>query len=133
MKNQVILIGTVCADPVLRNTTSGATLCNFKLMTYERWIDAKGTQQEHKEYHQMVAWGKLASYCSERLKSGDVVSADGKNATRKWTKDGIDHYTTEVIAREVVIISLAARRMSTNQQHDGPPAAIDPAMDDVPF
>ena len=58
--NKVILIGNLAADPELRSTTTGKSVCNFRIATNRIWKDASGQQQKETEFHTIVAWGKLA-------------------------------------------------------------------------
>ncbi len=73
MINKVILIGNLGADPEIRYTQSGIPVANFRIATTERWKGQDGQQQENTEWHQIVAWRRLAEICSEFLSKGSKV------------------------------------------------------------
>ena len=98
MINKAILIGNLGADPELRYTQSGTPVASFRIATTERWKDKDGNQQEQTEWHNIVAWSRLAEICGEYLNKGSRVYIEGKLQTRKWQdKSGQDRYTTEVV------------------------------------
>ncbi len=106
MINKVILIGNLGKDPEIRYTQSGAAVVNFSIATTERWKGQDGQQQESTEWHNIVAWKRLAEICSEFLSKGSKVYIEGKLQTRKWQdKDGNDRYTTEIVARDMQMLT----------------------------
>ncbi len=106
MINKVILIGNLGKDPEIRYTQSGAAVVNFSIATTERWKGQDGQQQEQTEWHNIVAWKRLAEICSEFLSKGSKVYIEGKLQTRKWQdKDGNDKYTTEIVARDMQMLT----------------------------
>jgi len=106
MINKVILIGNLGKDPEIRYTQSGAAVVNFSIATTERWKGQDGQQQEQTEWHNIVAWKRLAEICSEFLSKGSKVYIEGKLQTRKWQdKDGNDRYTTEIVARDMQMLT----------------------------
>ena len=106
MINKVILIGNLGKDPEIRYTQSGAAVVNFSIATTERWKGQDGQQQEQTEWHNIVAWKRLAEICSEYLNKGSKVYIEGKLQTRKWQdKDGNDRYTTEIVARDMQMLT----------------------------
>ena len=106
MINKVILIGNLGKDPEIRYTQSGAAVVNFSIATTERWKGQDGQQQENTEWHNIVAWKRLAEICSEYLHKGSKVYIEGKLQTRKWQdKDGNDRYTTEIVARDMQMLT----------------------------
>ena len=106
MVNKVILIGNLGKDPEIRYTQSGAAVVNFSIATTERWKGQDGQQQEQTEWHNIVAWKRLAEICSEFLSKGSKVYIEGKLQTRKWQdKDGNDRYTTEIVARDMQMLT----------------------------
>lgn len=103
--NKVILIGNLGADPELRYTGSGTAVCNLRLATSESYKDRDGNQVENTEWHQVVAWARLAEICGEYLKKGSKVYIEGSLQTRQWEdKDGNTRYTTEIKAREMQML-----------------------------
>lgn len=106
MINKAILIGNLGADPEIRYTQSGTPVTTFNVATTERWKDKSGEQQEHTEWHRIVTWQRLAEICSEYLSKGTKVYIEGRIQTRKWQdQNGNDRYTTEIVAREMKILS----------------------------
>ena len=106
MINKVILIWNLGKDPEIRYTQSGAAVVNFSIATTERWKGQDGQQQESTEWHNIVAWKRLAEICSEFLSKGSKVYIEGKLQTRKWQdKDGNDRYTTEIVARDMQMLT----------------------------
>jgi len=106
MINKAILIGNLGADPEIRYTQSGTQVATFKVATTERWKGQDGQMQEATEWHKIVAWGRLAEICGEYLNKGSRVYIEGRIQTKKWQdKDGNDRYTTEIVAREMKMLS----------------------------
>ena len=104
--NKVILIGNLGQDPELRYTGSGTAVCNMRLATNESYKDADGQIVEKTEWHNVVAWSRLAEICGEYLKKGSQVYFEGSLQTRSWEdRDGNTRYTTEVKAREMMMLS----------------------------
>lgn len=120
MINKAILIGNLGRDPEQRFTQAGKPVTSFSVATTEKWKDKDGQQQEQTEWHNIVAWDRLAEVCNEYLTKGSRVYIEGKLQTRKWQdKEGSDRYTTEIIAREM--------KMLTPRSEQGPRSA--PGMD----
>ncbi len=95
--NKVILIGNLSRDPVIRSTSSGATVCTFGIATNTAWKDDKGELQERTEFHNIVSWNKLAEICAQILAVGMLVYVEGEIRTRSWDDEkGVRHYRTEV-------------------------------------
>ncbi|MBK1694482.1 single-stranded DNA-binding protein [Chromatium weissei] len=96
--NKVILIGNLGADPDVRYMPSGDPVANVSLATKETWKDRNtGEKQERTEWHRVVFFGKIADIVKQYLRKGSQIYIEGKLRTRKWQKDGIDHYTTEIV------------------------------------
>ncbi|WP_079420478.1 single-stranded DNA-binding protein [Thiomonas intermedia] len=104
--NKVILVGNLGRDPETRFAPSGAAICNITIATSRNWKDkASGEKREETEWHRVVFYDKLAEIAGEYLKKGRPVYVEGRLKTRKWTdKDGIEKYTTEIIAEEMQLL-----------------------------
>ena len=103
--NKVILIGNLGQDPEMRYTGNGTPVCNMRLATTERYKDANGEMVERTEWHSIVAWARLAEICGEYLRKGSKVYFEGQLQTRSWEdRDGNTRYTTEVRAREMMML-----------------------------
>lgn len=97
--NKVMLIGSLGRDPEIRYMPNGDAACNLSVATSESWKDKSGEKQERTEWHRISMFGKLAEIAGQYLAKGSSVYLEGKLQTRKWTdKDGVDKYTTEIIA-----------------------------------
>jgi single-strand DNA-binding protein len=107
--NKVILIGTCGADPETRYGTNGNAITTLRLATNEAWKDkTTGEVQERTEWHRVKLFGRTAEIASEYLRKGKQVYIEGKLRTDKYTdKDGIERYTTDVIADELQLIGNA--------------------------
>ena len=100
--NRAMIIGNLTRDPETRTTPGGATVSSFGVATTSTWKDASGAKQERVEYHNIVAWGKLAEICQQYLGKGRKVYVEGRLQTRAWEdKDGQKRYTTELIANTI--------------------------------
>ena len=103
--NKVILIGNLGADPEIRHLQTGISVANFRIATTETFKDKNtGEKREQTEWHSIVAWRGLAEITEKYLKKGSKVYIEGKLRTRKWEKDGIDRYTTEIMADEMTLL-----------------------------
>ena len=96
--NKVMVIGNLGRDPEIRYSQQGLAVCNFSIATTDYWTDKNsGERQEQTEWHRIVAFGKQAETLEKYLSKGSQVYVEGKLQTRKWEKDGQDHYTTEIV------------------------------------
>lgn len=113
--NKVILIGNVGADPEMRAFPNGDAVCNLRLATTEKWKDKDtGDTRETTEWHRVVLFRRLAEIAREYLRKGSSVYVEGRLRTRKWVdKDGREHYTTEIEAREMKLLGSQSERTTT--------------------
>ncbi len=102
--NKVQLIGNLGKDPELRYTSSGVAVATFSIATSDSWKDQEGNQQERTEWHNIVAWRKLAEICGEWLKKGRRVYIEGRLQTRSYEKDGVKKYITEIVADDMIML-----------------------------
>jgi single-strand DNA-binding protein len=104
--NKVIIIGNLGRDPEVRYAPSGSAICNVAIATSRQWKDkTSGERQEETEWHRVVFYDRLAEIAGEYLKKGRPVYVEGRLKTRKWTdKDGVEKYTTEIIAAEMQLL-----------------------------
>ena len=102
--NKAILIGNLGRDPEMRYTQNGTAVANFTLATTDSWTGKDGNKEERTEWHNIVAWARLAEICSQYLTKGRHVYIEGRIQTRKWEdRDGNTRYTTEVVAQNMQI------------------------------
>jgi single-strand DNA-binding protein len=144
--NKVMLIGNLGKDPEVRYTADGSAVANFTLATSEMWTDKSGNRQDRTEWHNIVAWGKLADISKRFLAKGRQVYVEGRIRTRDWDdKDGNKRRTTEIVATQMVLLGSRPQGMEAGavsspapSQRSGPdmePAFGDAGItdDDIPF
>ena len=103
--NKAMLIGNVGQDPEIRTIPSGARVAQFSVATNRKWNDKNGQQQEKTEWHRIVAWERLVEVIERFVKKGDRIYVEGEIEYRQYQdKDGVTKYTTEIRAREVVLL-----------------------------
>ena len=104
--NKMILLGNVGKDPEIRYSASGVAVCNLTVATSRTWKNKdSGDKMEETEWHRVTLYDRLAEIAGEYVKKGKPVFIEGRLKTRKWQdKDGIDRYTTEVIAESLQLL-----------------------------
>jgi len=135
MKNLVILIGNLGKDPEVKELQSGK-VCNFSIATTRKWKDKSGNKAEETEWHNVSAFGSLATICGHYLRKGSKVYIEGRIHTRKWEdKEGRTQYSTSIIAEDLKMLDSKSPEASAvpviqspRNPHDG---VSDP--DDLPF
>lgn len=151
--NKVILIGRLGKDPEVKYTNNGAPVAKFTLATDEVFKDRAGEQQKHTEWHNIVAWNRLAEICGEYLTKGKQVYIEGNIRSRQWEdQSGNKRTSYEIIAREMKMLgsksdssssSYSSRGASATDRVPAPSAAPEPSADapappemtdeDIPF
>lgn len=101
-----IIIGNMVRDPEMRYTPQGHAITSFSVATnYQHKDKVTGEVGEVPEFHNVVAWNKLAELCSQLLKKGVRVYIQGRLQTRNWlSADGVKHYRTEIVAEDMVVL-----------------------------
>ncbi len=132
--NRVTLIGHLGRDPEMRHLPDGGAVTNFSIATTEQWKDKSGEKQEKTEWHRISTFQKLAEICGEYLKKGSQVYIEGKLQTRKWTdKDGIEKYSTEIIADRMQMLGGKPSEENRQQSKNQKPSSVDNGFEDIPF
>ena len=126
--NKAIVIGNVGRDPEIRALPGGSTIANLSVATSEHWKDSNGQKQERTEWHKVVVFGKLAEIVESYVTKGMPVYVEGALRTRQWEKDGVKHYTTEIVAREIQMLGRGAEKPESNRPRDE-----EYRDDDIPF
>ena len=99
--NKAILIGRLTKDPEVRTIPSGQSVAKFGLATNRVW-NKDGQKQEQVEFHNIVAWGRLAEIAGQYMKKGGLVMIEGRIQTRSWQgQDGNTKYMTEIVAENI--------------------------------
>lgn len=116
--NKAMIIGNLTRDPEIRTTPSGANVASFSVATSLVWNDQSGQQQKKSEFHNIVAWRKLAEICGQYLHKGSKVYVEGRLQTTEWTgQDGVKRYRTEIILENMIMLD----RQSTTANNGFPP------------
>jgi single-strand DNA-binding protein len=103
--NKAMIIGNLTRDPEVRTTPQGTSVASFGVATNFVWTDANGQKQEKAEFHNVVAWRKLADIIGQYLKKGSKIYIEGRLQTRDWTgQDGVKKYRTEIIAENMIML-----------------------------
>jgi single-strand DNA-binding protein len=132
--NKVQLIGNLGKDPELKYTSAGVAVATFSIATSDSWKDQEGNAQERTEWHNIVAWRKLAEICGEWLKKGKRVYIEGRLQTRNYEKDGVKRYITEIVADQLIMLDGGGQRPTNGAETEAPAADAAPAKeDDLPF
>ena len=135
MVNKWIGIGNLGKDPEIKYTTSGTAVCNFSIACTEKWKNKAGQWQEKTEWVKIVAWNKLGEICGEYLAKGKMVYIEGKLSTREWEgKDGGKRYTTEIVAREMKMLSGKSEQKPAGREENYNSVPVTDDKDDsIPF
>jgi single-strand DNA-binding protein len=103
--NRATIIGNVTRDPEVRTTTTGQNVASFGVATNMVWTDAQGQKQQRAEFHNIVAWGKLADICKQYLTKGKKIYLEGRLQTREWeTPDAQKRTRTEIVAENMIML-----------------------------
>src|SRR4030042_3288909 len=103
--NKAMIIGNLTRDPEVKTTPQGTSVASFSVATNFVWTDQSGQKQEKAEYHNVVAWRKLADIIGQYLKKGSKVYIEGRRQTRDWTgQDGVKRYRTEIVAENMIML-----------------------------
>ncbi len=104
--NKILLIGNVGREPEIRYTPAGVPVARFSLATSERWRSREtGEQQDRTEWHNIVAFGRLAEQVKEYVAKGRQLFVDGRLRTTNWTDvNGIKHTRTEIFADRIIFL-----------------------------
>lgn len=112
-----MLIGNLTRDPELRYTPSGTPVCSFGLATNRSWV-ASGAEdrQEETEFHNIVAWSKLAELCAQLLAKGRKVYIEGRLQTRSWeTPNGEKRVKTEIVSEDMIVLDSRYKQAETKE------------------
>jgi single-strand DNA-binding protein len=149
--NKVQIIGNLGADPEVRSTSNGSRVATISVATSRTWKNQSGERQEKTEWHRVVLWNNrgnsLADVVERYCKKGDKVYIEGSIEYRTWQdREGQTRYTTEIIARELIMLSSrSADSDDSLPSHAGAsaprkeesfgdfPEALDGEDDDLPF
>lgn len=107
LKNKVQLIGNVGNAPEVKTLDGGKKVANFSMATNENYKNANGEKVQNTEWHNIVAWGKIAEIVEQFVGKGKEVAIEGKLTSRSYeTKEGEKRYVTEVVASEILLLGI---------------------------
>ncbi|MFN3403230.1 MAG: single-stranded DNA-binding protein [Cytophagaceae bacterium] len=138
--NKVILLGNLGKDPEIRVVESGRKVAQFSLATTETYKDKNGDRVEQTEWHNVVFWGPIADVIEKYLKKGSQVYIEGRIKTRSYEdKEGVKKWITEIMGQNMTMLggprssSDSGESRSYSAEPVSQPAAVDEAIDDLPF
>ena len=125
--NKVILLGNVGKDPEIRSTGGGTMVASFGLATSERYKDQQGNFQERTEWHNVVAYARLAEIIRDYVKKGSKLFIEGRLTTRNW--DDKEHpgrkiYRTEIVASDISLLSGRDDSSSGSSPYSRQPSSV---------
>lgn len=128
--NKVFILGNVTSDPATKALPSGLSVSSFSIATNRFFTDKQGQKQQQAEFHNIVAFGKLADTISSYLTKGSLVLIEGRIQTRSWQDTaGIKKYRTEIITEKIQLGPKGDRTQQTEKQTESPKEDI-PIIDE---
>ena len=107
--NKVILIGNLTRDPEMRQTPNGQNVTTFGLATNREWVTKDKDRKNSAEFHECVAWARLAEVCAKYLKKIKLVYVEGYLKTRNWeTEEGTKKFKTEIVVQDMIMLDKRA-------------------------
>lgn len=132
--NKATLVGRVTKDPESRALPGGGAVVNFGVATNRTWKGKDDQKQEETEFHNIVAFGKLAEIIARYVKKGQLILIEGRIQTRSWEAEGIKKYRTEIVAEEMQMGPRAANsggQATSGEESQEVAEELNP--EDVPF
>lgn len=112
MLNRVILMGRMVADPELKTTNSGVSVCSFRIAVDRSYV--KNGEQRQADFFDIVAWRSSAEFVCKHFTKGSLIAIDGQLQSRQYqTKDGSNRSAVEVVADS---ISFTGERKEQKQE-----------------
>lgn len=114
LRNKVQLIGNVGNEPEITNLESGKKVAKFSIATNESYKDSKGEKVTNTQWHNIVAWGKIAEIVEKYVGKGKEVALEGKLTSRSYeSKEGEKRYVTEVVIDEILLLGIKGEDNAT--------------------
>ncbi|MFH1533672.1 MAG: single-stranded DNA-binding protein [Nitrospirota bacterium] len=103
--NKIIIIGNLTRDPETKETQNGQPITTFGIATNREWTVREGERKKSTEFHEIVAWAKLAEICGKFLSKGKLVYLEGYLKTRSWeTEEGDKRFRTEIVLQDMIML-----------------------------
>ncbi len=132
--NKVILVGNLGNDPEVKYTAGGMAICTLSLATTSVRKDKEGQQVEKTEWHRVKLFGKLGEIAGEYLKKGRQAYIEGRIEYGMYEKEGVKHYTTDIIADEMQMLGSGDGESKPQRSTPKPSAPVDDFDgDEIPF
>jgi single-strand DNA-binding protein len=105
LRNKVQLIGNLGKNPEIKTTDSGKKLVRLSVATNEMFTNSKGEKVKETQWHNLVAWGKMAEVAEKYLSKGSEIAIEGKLITKDYVdKEGNKKYSTEIQVNELLLL-----------------------------
>jgi len=122
--NKVIIIGNVTRDPEIKQTMSGQPIATFGIATNRDWMTRNSERHTSSEFHEVVAWAKLADICSKYIRKGKLVYIEGYLKTRSWdTPEGVKKFRTEIVINDMIMLDKRGQEEQRFTQEEEQPVA----------
>jgi len=131
-----MLLGNVTRDPQMKTKPGGQPVITFGLATNRTWKDMEGKKQSLAEFHNLVAWGRLAEFISENVTKGKPLFIEGYLKTRNWdSPEGAKIFRTEVVVENIVLVGpkTETHTESTNSEIEDPLSKISDPLEVEPI
>lgn len=103
--NKVIIIGNLTRDPEMKQTQNGQAVTTFGIATNREWMTNNSDKKKSTEFHEVVAWARLAEICNQYLRKGKLVYLEGYLKTRSWEGEtGEKRFRTEIVLQDMIML-----------------------------
>ncbi len=131
--NKTIIIGNLTQNPEVRTTPSGQTVASFTVATNRVWTNQQGQKQEQAEFHNVVAWGRLAEIVGQYLAKGRLCMVEGRLQTHTWdAQNGNRHWKTEIITENIQLGPRPANQAPASPTYSQPAEPVAPIVNNLP-
>lgn len=121
--NKVVIVGNVTRDPQTKTSGNGQAITTFGVATNRNWTTGDGQQRTSTEFHEVVAWARLAEICQQIIRKGVPVYLEGYLKTRTWeTETGIKMRKTEIVIQDLILLERGGERSSKGDDMATPAA-----------
>lgn len=138
--NKAMIIGNITRDIELKSTKAGQDVCSFSVATNRSWKSKDGEKQEDVQFHNVVAWGKLAEIIAKFMSKGSKIYIEGRLQTREYeTKEGQKRQITEIVAEQMVMLGNKGEGTTRHDDMGGvettkaPDTTSEVLIEDLPF
>lgn len=117
--NKVIIIGNLTRDPELKQTQNGQAVTTFGIATNREWITTGQERKKSTEFHEVVAWARLAEICNQYLRKGKLVYLEGYLKTRSWeAENGEKRFRTEIVLQDMIMLEKRAKEEEKEEEKE---------------